>query len=344
MLKYCYAILLATTAFSCTDHNGTPEENPKRFQSEMSSSATQFYHWKKSLVLDDVTKDALKTMETKRVYVRYFDLEEGGQFSGPQPTYLIDTIDQVLKDYDIVPVIYVKNEALSDVYQIEQTSKKVKSLIDEISMYYFGKTIKTIQVDCDWTKSTAKNYFYFLEWMNYYFDTEVTIRLHQIKYAEETGVPPVGKGTLMCYNVGNLADFDRNSILDAQIVASYINSETSYPIPLDVALPIYDQTVVKNRTSEHVRLINENCLEDLKNHPRHFKEVSDGTYEVIADTIYRTFALSPGMQLQVEESEISAINESLEVIRNSNLVINDYILYHLDSTSITNINLSEINL
>ena len=67
---------------------------------------------------------------------------------------------------------------------------------------------KEIQLDCDWNSSTQKKYFNLIEEMKLYPTWEnivwsATIRLHQLKYPKQTGVPPVNKGVLMFYNMGN---------------------------------------------------------------------------------------------------------------------------------------------
>jgi hypothetical protein len=57
-------------------------------------------------------------------------------------------------------------------------------------------------------------------------------------------VPPVERGTLMFYNMGKFsADLDARMIFDADSAAKYLARIDDYPLPLDVALPIWSWTV-----------------------------------------------------------------------------------------------------
>ena len=94
-----------------------------------------------------------------------------------------------------------------------------------MSLRYFGKTAKVIQVDCDWTKGTAAIYFDLLNSLKAHYELDVTIRLHQIKYANDTGIPPVDHGTLMLYDTGDMSNMFANSILTMDDGRSYISNE-----------------------------------------------------------------------------------------------------------------------
>src|ERR1019366_1414323 len=106
---------------------------------------------------------------------------------------------------------------------------------------------------CDWTAATRATYFQLLKVARSRLNEagfasakiSATIRLFQCKYMAKTGVPPVDKGLLMCYNMGNLTHPGTgNSILETTELKKYIASVTTYPLPLDVALPIFDWKVL----------------------------------------------------------------------------------------------------
>jgi hypothetical protein len=105
-------------------------------------------------------------------------------------------------------------------------------------------TIREIQFDCDWTKSTREKYFAFLEEAKKQFPDKLissTIRLYQYKYPKEAGVPPVSRGMLMCYNAGDIRKPDtKNSIFDKDEIMDYLEESNAYSIPLDYALPIFE--------------------------------------------------------------------------------------------------------
>jgi len=103
-----------------------------------------------------------------------------------------------------------------------------------------------VQLDCDWTDGTREPYFAFIREIKAlsHLPASATIRLHQVKYRERTGVPPVERGMLMFYNMGKFsADPDARMIFDADSAQRYLARISDYPLPLDVALPIWSWTL-----------------------------------------------------------------------------------------------------
>ncbi len=60
-----------------------------------------------------------------------------------------------------------------------------------------------------------------------------------MKYPERTGLPPVDHGVLMFYNMGNIDAGPGSSIYDRNIAHRYTPSLRSYPLTMDLALPIF---------------------------------------------------------------------------------------------------------
>ena len=88
---------------------------------------------------------------------------------------------------------------------------------------------KELQIDCDWTESTRDKYFHLLSTLRNELERNkqiisATIRLHQVKYAAITGIPPVHRGMLMYYNMGKINATDNNSVYDKKIAEKYISS------------------------------------------------------------------------------------------------------------------------
>jgi len=169
------------------------------------------------------------------------------------------------------------------------------------------------------------------------YKINVTIRLHQIKFKDKTGVPPANKGTLMLYNVGELANEDENSLLETRIVKEYINNSSKYPLTLDVALPLYSQTVLINNHG-NIRLINDNCKNELLEDSFHFKQLKDNLFTVENDTLFKGFYLSKGFKIKIEELTEDEIINSYKVIENSKLKTANIIFYHLDDKVLNNLN------
>ena len=103
--------------------------------------------------------------------------------------------------------------------------------------------IREFQIDCDWTAGTRERYFYLLNELrrqHSQYRYSCTIRLHQFKDPKGAGVPPVERGMLMCYNTGDLKDRKtRNSIFSFEEARKYLENAPAYPLPLDVALPVF---------------------------------------------------------------------------------------------------------
>ncbi len=314
---------------SCT------KSNPKTFN---------FYHWKTKAKYSPVFEQALDAGHSQTIFMHYFDVEQLNAQSwydnSIYPTYVLNGVDDAFMNYHIVPVVYITNSIFKSNVKIENLATKVTKLIHQISAQQFGKQLDTIQIDCDWTTSTQTAYFSFLQQLNQSFSINATIRLHQIKYQDKTGIPPVSKGTLMLYNMGDLKNLTQNSILDHNIVEQYINKESSYPIPLDVALPLFSQTVIKNNNNQ-IKIIKDSQKKALQN-PNYFQRISETQFKVIKDTLFNGFYLSPGFSLKLEETNTDEIIDSYQIIQSSKLQTDQILFYHLDSASLQNIDIKTL--
>ena len=144
----------------------------------------------------------------------------------------------------------------------------------------------------------------------------------------------------MLYNVGDLKNKQQNSTLESSIVKQYINTETDYPLSLNIALPLFSQTVITNNDNK-IKII-KNTERNVLENDDHFKIIDNYNLMVVKDTLYKGFFLSKGYNLKFEEINETVITESFKIIKNSNLKINEVIFYHLDEKSLSNINIKEI--
>ena len=304
-----------------------------------------FYHWKADAEYKASYDKALKDAKTEKIYLRYFDVDkfetEEWQGDGIFPTYVLKSVAQEFKSFEIVPVVYITNQVfLTKNLDIKSMSNKMVELIDQISLRHFYKKIKKIQIDCDWSQSTRAVYFAFLEILADHFELDVTIRLHQIKFQKETGVPPVEKGTLMLYNVGDLKGKEQNSILESEIVKQYINNSTEYPLTLNLALPLFCQIVIFNNDNQ-IKIIKNTVQAEIEN-DSHFKKINSNIFEVLSDTLFKGFYLSKGFNLKFEEvNEVEIIN-AYNTVQQSRLNIDEVIFYHLDEPSLQRLDFEKI--
>ena len=327
-----FSFLRIVMISSCTNDN-TSHEN------------ISFYHWKSKAIFNKSHQKAINIAQTNKIYLHYFDIENLHEPTrsndGIFPTYVLKSVTQEYQKFEIIPVVYIANRVFkAKDLNITFLSNRIKKLINQISKVQFNKEFKQIQIDCDWTGSTRGAYFKLLKQLQNHFEIDVTVRLHQIKYKKKTGVPPVKKGTLMLYNVGDLKNKQQNSILESSIVKQYINSETDYPLSLNIGLPLFSQTIVTN---------NDNKIKIIKNTERrrlesddHFKKNDNLNLVVVKDTLYKGFFLSKGYNLKLEEIDENVIIASYNVLKESKLNVDEVIFYHLDEKSLSNINLKAL--
>jgi hypothetical protein len=148
---------------------------------------------------------------------------------------------------DVVPVVFVRDEVIANLTEI-RAKELAQTVATEVhALGLAGTGVRELQLDCDWTDKTRDMYFTFVRDVRAVMPgvaLSSTIRLHQVKYRERTGVPPVDRGMLMFYNMGTFsADPDARVIFDAPSAAKYVQRVSTYPLPLDVALPIWSWVI-----------------------------------------------------------------------------------------------------
>lgn len=287
-----------------------------------------FYYWRSVFKLSDREKNVLDSLSIKKLYTRFFDVE--WNTNSAKPVAQIIFKDSLPSDFTSIPVVFITNEAIreSTDSQIDSLSAKIVRLVENIIQINHLKTEHEIQIDCDWTKGTKEKYFRLLnaikkERFMGSKKLSATIRLHQLKFLNETGVPPVDKGLLMCYNMGNIRDPRiKNSILDVDELKKYTGSMGIYPLVLDIALPVFEW-YVWFRDNKFKGLIHSfNLKEGFSKKPVSIFQ---------KDTIINGYAFLKNDWLRYEGSIVEEIKKVAEVIKKkySSEKIN-VVLYHLD--------------
>ena len=194
------------------------------------------YYWKSARGPSAQEIGTADRLGVDRLYVRLFDVAADGTAT-PALASWPDT-----GNWEIVPVVYIVNDAL--LQPGFHPADAAAFLLARVSGGPVGPW-EEMQLDCDWTAGTRAAYFSLLQSLRGRLHAEgkrlsATVRLHQVKYRSQTGVPPVDRGMLMAYNL--LAPDEagsRSSILDTPELAAYLQSVKSYPLPLDAALPMF---------------------------------------------------------------------------------------------------------
>lgn len=291
-----------------------------------------YYFWRSG---EASTKERkfLKAQNIKKLYVRILDVD-WNDVQGPIPVNSgsMEYIDYTLKVYDsfpvqMVPVVFITNKTFEriDTNNLGQLAKRVVRRClpswDEIDKryeqkHYQGGTVKPkeIQIDCDWTVKTAPAYFSFLKQLKQLLPKDsiklsATIRLHQYKYPEKTGVPPVDRGMLMVYNISDPKQYTHNnSIFEESKAKPYFSHAKTYALPLDIALPAWSWCIVY-RNRQFYQIENGLAEEDLKQQS-FLQPAGDHFYRVTADTVYRDLFLRPGDEIKAEGIDEKALQQA----------------------------------
>lgn len=293
-----------------------------------------FYYWRTHLSLDTTEKEYLKKATSPYIYTRFFDIEKvDGKF---QPIAVITKDNTFKTEKEIVPVVFIKNDAFYNITsdEINFLVENVATLIKKKQTEFGFKISNQIQIDCDWTAGTSKEYFEFLKRLKDFSNKElsVTLRLHQVKDRKLSGVPPASKVYLMCYSTSSpLENSDRNSILDLPTLKTYLKNIDSYPLDIEIALPIYSWGIVTNHLGKH-KLINALSAKDLKN--VNFRKISETEVEIMKDGFYFGNFLNKGFTLKVEEISEKQLAE-LKNYLNKKLSNYSIVYYHLDRKFVT---------
>ena len=279
-----------------------------------------FYYWRTTLRLSDAETKALAALAIERLYVRLFDVDWSDEARGPRPLGLLAGEAGVIPaSLEVVPVVFVRERLFRRL-----DAGGVARLADDVwravggSLGRLGRHARELQLDCDWTDATRARYFDFLTALGERARPagtrlSATIRLHQIKYRERTGVPPVARGMLMFYNMGRIdADDATSAIYDPAAAARYLDRLADYPLPLDVGLPIWSW-VVHVRGTEVAGLLQDVDPAGLAGE-RWLRRVSDRRFEVTESAFLHGALLRAGDFLDVEETTAATTRAAAETV------------------------------
>lgn len=267
-----------------------------------------FYYWKTQFKLDASEIDFLKQNQINKMYIRYFDVSlKGGK---PVPVSAI-TFDTIPKNLQIVPVIYIKNEVvLLPNLEVNKLASNIVNYINQINAKYHI-SVNEIQLDCDWSLNSKEQFFALVDEIKKQSKLKMsaTIRLHQIKYFQKTGVPEVDEAVLMYYNMGTIAADSLNSIYDREVAKNYIKSLNSYPLKLNVALPVYSW-MVHTRDRKPINLISRIRKEQLDT-ISNFKKIDENRYLVQESKSYFGNYFKKGDVVKIEGTTSKQIQEMI---------------------------------
>ncbi|MBC9912469.1 hypothetical protein [Chitinophaga varians] len=306
-----------------------------------------FYYWKQTWTGNANEMQYLRRLPAKRLYVKMFDTDVDPGTGKPIPVAMLREQTPLPDSIDIIPVVFIVNEVWSKPDTALATN--INRLLEQLCQQIPAGRIPEIQIDCDWTRTSRDIYFAFLQQLREqsffrHRQLSATIRMHQVKFLINSGVPPVDKGLLMCYNMGDLRKpGDHNSILDENTMKSYIGNDrvSAYPVPLDIALPLFDWSVLfrDGRYAGILRNIREADLQDTAL----FASSGKYVYTVLKDSVVNGYLLKAGNVVRRETSEPAMLETVSRMVARQR---QDYdpvvIFYHLDSVTLHNYPLDEL--
>ena len=267
------------------------------------SHDVDFYYWKSKCAIGETEREYFSQLQSKRLFIRLFDVDLDNDRAVPVGPIQDFSKEQIPSDStQVIPVVFITNPTFyryTEEADIEKLASNISRTVEQL-MKQVDVNFEEIQIDCDWTQRTKKSYFCFLEKLAELSGRRIscTLRLHQIRDKEQTGVPPVSRGSLMCYATQNPMEGDtRNSILDMELLKSYTANINDYPIDFDVILPIFSWGIVTNHLGK-VKLVNGLTEADLEG-PMYEKQ-SEGLYLVKEDGFLQSLFVNSGFTVKIE--------------------------------------------
>ena len=305
-----------------------------------------FYHWQTRLQLTGHEQCYLDSLGVTKLYVKFFDVDWDDISGQAVPHAAVEMDTTGLEDLEIVPTVFITNRTFLNLKPEEipiladRIFEKITTLAQPLQSSH-PSILQSFQFDCDWTSETRDPFFILLEHFRevagksslipHSLSLSATIRLHQFRYFDKTGVPPVDRGMLMCYNMGDLETWEtENSILDPTLAKKYMIDGIRYPVPLDIALPLFHWGVLF-RDGQLIKLINGLGEEDLQD-PMRFMKIAPNRFQVRVSTYLQGYYLYEGDQLRLESVDADQLEVMVayynKLYKQPDLTV---AFYHLDT-------------
>jgi hypothetical protein len=308
---------------------------------------TAFYYWRTHLRIGTHEQKVLQETGTQTIYLRLFDVDWSAKEQKAVPIGMLQS-GPGQGSLQYIPVVYITQPCLSRLQEqdLPELAANMNKLMTQLCDRYRIRPAE-LQIDCDWTKNTAGTYFRLLQLLQQesFFTGKLlscTIRLHQVKYTSVNGIPPVDKGLLMVYNMGNLTRYGgHNSILEPDEAKQYLKMLNAYPLPLDVALPLYHWAALFDQQSFKGIVYNIRKEQFARNLLR---PVDGHLYRVEQDNHTGGYAFKAGQEIRFEAPDRDDLEQIATYIGNK---IKDSTFrlayFHLDSTAMQPYTSADLN-
>ncbi len=293
-----YSLILLFGFFGCRQNSPLPTE-----------LETSYYYWQPYLNLTSQDGQFFQKQKIQRLYIRFFDLDWDTQTKKFYSRAELHNGSLIGLPSEVVPVVFITPKALAHLQKPSQASRFILQRCEVLSKALGRYPFLEIQMDCDWTPVSRESYFNLLTQFRKDIQQihpapllSVTIRLHQVKYRTATGIPPVDRGILMVYHTSAAQELTgKNTLLDERDARSYLTHLKSYPLPLDVALPLFHWGVQFNSIQRFIRLFH--IQPDDPAIAQGFNHLSGFLYQAKADVYLCGIRFMKDDYLKVEESD-----------------------------------------
>ncbi len=298
-----------------------------------------FYHWKQALDLGATERDLLAEARTRRLFVRFFDVDLDPASNRPLPVSELECRGGLPAGVRVVPVVFLAERVFRSGCDPHKLAGQVAAKIERIAARCGFVVPAEVQLDCDWTAASRGRFFAWLRALRRRLPAgtalSATLRLHQVKFREREGVPPVDRATLMLYNMGQVdSPAPGNSIIDLHVFRSYAGGLKGYPLPFDLALPIFQWGLVY-RMDQLARIVNGLSREDIAAAGDAFQPLGKGRFLCRRGVHLGGAPIYPGDLLRLERAEFAAVQECLRLARRSlQGKAAGLVFYHLDAKAI----------
>lgn len=292
-----------------------------------------FYYWKTVYDPGPASLTRLRELDVQCLYLRFFEvtLNERNE-PVPHATTRFDERPHL----PVAPVIYFDLKVFSQpVADVDKLARNLVRRIMDMAAHHDLPLMRELHVDCDWTPSTRERFFEFTAALKKALPEDwelvATLRLDQVKNFNHTGVPKgVDRGLVMAYNMGNLRQPGaHNSIIDPRIAAIYLKPDKPYPLPLDIALPLFRWVVVFNAQDEFAGLLRDVPPELFDSF--YCRNEGQKIYTVIEPfNTLDGWRVQPGYRLRLEDSPKEDVLAVAKLLAQATPQSRRLIFFHLD--------------
>ncbi len=312
-----------------------------------------FYHWRTGFAPVLQEKQYLEEIPAPKVYIRAFDLAwDPYKETERQLSYMKIKPDSLKYIEEVVLVVFMTNETIRNMSeaQLPALAARTAFLLNRTRIMFANSTtikLEELQIDCDWTLKSKDKYFTFLEYMREearkigFRKLSATVRLHQVAFEEEAGIPPVDNGVLMFYNMQDAEDpLGRYSLLQGEALAKPLEKLSEYPLHLDVALPL---------SGWGIQLRDTRAIQIIPNLDREILEAAqccslkeESTYRVDSAMYVNNVYVVKGDEIQVEGADLAEVKKAAALLSDEMNEEYRLIFFHLDRALLENLSMEEL--